>query len=80
MPFEPTDLTVLAYADGYTLWHYVTEDPADDVQQSGYFENARDVFRNNDRIEIFSSDDSFDALITTVGRARLRLTRDVEKS
>lgn len=74
MPFEPTDLTVLAYADGYTLWHYVTDDDAEEIKQSGYFENARDVFRNNDRIEIFSSDDSFDALITTVGRVRLRLT------
>ena len=73
MPFEPNDLTVLAYADGYTLWHYVTDDQANEVQQSGYFDSAQDVFRNNDRIEIFSSDESFDALITTAGRVRIRI-------
>jgi hypothetical protein len=72
MPFSNSDLTVLAYADGYTLWHYVTDDAAEDTKQSGYFEDARDVFRNNDRIEIFSGDTSFDAIITTVGRVRLR--------
>lgn len=77
MSFEPTDLTVLAYADGYTLWHYVSEDSAKDIKQSGYFETARDLFRNNDRIEIFSGDDTFDAVITTVGRVRLRVSQDV---
>lgn len=76
MSFEPTDLTVLAYADGFTLWHYVTDDSADDIKQSGYFEAARDLFRNNDRIEIFSADDTFDAVITTVGRVRLRVSQD----
>lgn len=76
MSFEPTDLTVLAYADGFTLWHYVTEDPSADLKQAGYFEAARDLFRNNDRIEIFSGDDTFDAIITTVGRVRLRVSQD----
>lgn len=74
MPFTPSDLTVLAYADGYTLWHYVTDDEAEETRQSGYFEDAREVFRNNDRIEVFSSDTSFDATITTVGRVRLRVS------
>lgn len=74
MPFQPNDLTVLAYADGYTLWHYVTDDDAKEIRNSGYFEDARDVFRNNDRIEVFGADESFDAVITTVGRVRLRVS------
>ncbi|MEQ8507423.1 MAG: hypothetical protein RIF37_06455 [Rhodospirillaceae bacterium] len=74
MPFQPNDLTVLAYADGYTLWHYVTDDDATEIRNSGYFEDARDVFRNNDRIEVFGADESFDAVITTVGRVRLRVS------
>lgn len=76
MSFEPTDLTVLAYADGFTLWHYVSEDSAQDIKEAAYFESARDLFRNNDRIEIFSGDDTFDAIITTVGRVRLRTSQD----
>ena len=75
MPFTSTDLTVLAYADGYTLWHYVTDDSANETKNSGYFEDARDVFRNNDRVEVFAGDESFDAVITTVGRVRLRSER-----
>lgn len=76
MSFEPTDLTVLAYADGYTLWHYVSDDSANEIKDAGYFESARDLFRNNDRIEVFSSDDTFDARVTTVGRVRLRISQN----
>ena len=72
MPFCSRDLTVLAYADGYTLWHYVSDDSTRDIKHSGYFDEARELFRNNDRIEIFAEDGSFDALITNVGRVRLR--------
>ena len=73
MAFSPTDLTVLAYADGYALWHYISDDTAQEIKQSGYFEDARDLFRNNDHIEIFAVDGSFDAVITTIGKVRLRL-------
>lgn len=74
MAFDPSDLTVLAYADGYTLWHYLTDDEAAETAQAGYFEPAREVFRNNDRIEVFAGDTSYDAIVTTVGRVRLRKT------
>ncbi len=72
MAFNPDDLTVLAYADGFTLWHYVSDDSTSEVRRSAYFEEARDLFRNNDRIEVFADDGSFDTVITTVGRVRLR--------
>jgi len=74
MAFDPSDLTVLAFADGYTLWHYLTDDSARDTSQPGYFEAAREIFRNNDRIEVFADDDTYDAIVTTVGRIRLRRT------
>jgi hypothetical protein len=72
MAFFHRDLTVLAYADGYTLWHYSTEDPASEVSRPGYFDDARDLFRTNDRIEILACDNDFDARITTLGRVRLK--------
>ncbi len=48
MPFKPTDLSVLAYANNFTLWHYTTTDTV--VTSAGYFNNAVDMLRVNDLI------------------------------
>nr|BDD44012.1 hypothetical protein 5 [Alphaproteobacteria bacterium] len=48
MTFKASDLSVLAYANNFTLWHYVTED--DDVTTSGYFDKAADMLRVNDLV------------------------------
>jgi len=63
---------VIAYADGYTLWHYTTDDCVNEIVHPEYFENARDFFRSNDRIEVIASDGDFDARISTIGRIRLK--------
>jgi len=72
MAFFHRDLTVLAYADGYTLWHYSTDDTTSEVSSRGYFDDARDIFRTNDRLEVLASDGDFDARISTIGRVRLK--------
>lgn len=48
MSFKPSDLSVLAYANNFTLWHYTTPDDA--VTTSGYFDKAADMVRVNDLI------------------------------
>ena len=48
MAFIATDLSVLAYANHFTLWHYTTEDAA--VTGAGYFDRAVDMLRANDLI------------------------------
>jgi len=48
MSFTASDLSVLAYANNFTLWHYTTTD--DDVTGSGYFNKAADMLRVNDLI------------------------------
>ncbi len=48
MAFKATDLSVLAYANKFTLWHYVTTDDA--VTGGGYFNSAADMMRINDLI------------------------------
>lgn len=48
MSFTASDLSVLAYANNFTLWHYVTADDA--VTTAGYFNNASDMLRVNDLI------------------------------
>lgn len=50
--FKARNLRVLAYANGFTLWHYITPDLADDIDASGYFADARDMLRVGDLITI----------------------------
>lgn len=48
MSFKPTDLSVLAYANNFTLWHYTTVDEV--ITGTGYFNAASDMLRVNDLI------------------------------
>jgi hypothetical protein len=48
MPFAARELSVLAYANGFTLWHYRT--PADDLLDPGYFDSALELLREGDQI------------------------------
>lgn len=48
MSFKSSDLSVLAYANNFTLWHYTTTD--DDITTLGYFDKASDMLRVNDLI------------------------------
>lgn len=46
MPFKATDLSVLAYANNFTFWHYTTTDAV--VTSAGYFNASADMLRAND--------------------------------
>lgn len=48
MSLTSSDLSVLAYANNFTLWHYRTEDA--DITTSGYFDNTSDMLRVNDMV------------------------------
>lgn len=48
MTITLSDLSVLAYANNFTLWHYKTTD--DDVTGTGYFNKAADMMNVNDLI------------------------------
>lgn len=50
MAYASKDLSVLAYANGFTLWHYTTIDLAIDVDTLGYFSAASDMVRVGDII------------------------------
>lgn len=50
MAYQSKDLSVLAYANGFTLWHYVTADAAASVDTAGYFNAAADMLRVGDII------------------------------
>jgi hypothetical protein len=50
MSYEPKNLSVLAYANGFTLWHYATADAASTVDTNTYFNSASDMLRKGDFI------------------------------
>jgi len=49
MSYETQNLSVLAYANNFTLWHYVTSDQS--IETENYFSHAGNgMFRANDMI------------------------------
>jgi len=50
MAFKSKDLSVLAYANGFTLWHYTTTDTAATVDSADYFNDAADMLRVGDML------------------------------
>ncbi|CAK0740117.1 Tail fiber protein [Azospirillaceae bacterium] len=50
MAFASKDLSVLAYSNGFTLWHYATSDVASTVDAAGYFSAANAMLRVGDMI------------------------------
>lgn len=50
MAFQPRDLSVLAYANGFTLWHYTTPDAHTAVRVAGYFNPASHMMRLGDMV------------------------------
>lgn len=50
MAYDSANLSALAYANGFTLWHYTTTDAAAVVDSSGYFNGAANQLRVSDII------------------------------
>lgn len=50
MALQTRNLNVLAYANGFTLWHYTTIDTASEIHQKGYFDDADQLLRSGDLI------------------------------
>ena len=51
MAFKIQNLSVLSYANGFTLWHYrTTEDNKNTVDTEGYFNTAHEMIRLNDLV------------------------------
>ncbi|MFV3129716.1 hypothetical protein [Niveispirillum sp. KHB5.9] len=50
MSYLSRDLSVLAYANGFTLWHYTTPDAHTAVRATGYFNAASHMLRLGDMI------------------------------
>ncbi len=48
MPYDPSGLQALSYANGFTLWHYRSPDRSEAVDGCGYFDPAAPMLRVGD--------------------------------
>ena len=56
MAFQNKKLSVIAYANGFTLWHYVANETLATISASGYFNNVLTLRNSGDIIIINASD------------------------
>jgi hypothetical protein len=57
MDFVIRNLSVLAYAQGFTLWHYrAGAAQLDRVAEKGFFDDAADMFAAGDMVMVSAAD------------------------
>jgi len=58
MSFQNKNLSVIAYANGFTLWHYAANETMATISASGYFNNVRTLMNIGDIVIINASDNT----------------------
>ena len=57
MAFAIRNLSVLAYANGFTLWHYKAgKDPLEQVEARDFFADAADMLAEGDMMMVSAAD------------------------
>ena len=59
MAFQNKNLSVIAYANGFTLWHYISaSETLATITANGYFNNVKTLMNIGDIIIINASDNT----------------------
>jgi hypothetical protein len=70
MAFSLRNLSVLAYANGFTLWHYKSgQDPLAQASAAGYFADAADLLAPGDMVMLSGQEGGKIATIAGAGKA-----------
>ena len=56
MAFQNKNLSVIAYANGFTLWHYASSEAFATITASGYFNGVHSLMNNGDIVIVNGSD------------------------
>ena len=56
MAFQNKNLSVIAYANGFTLWHYAANETFAEITTAGYFNDVKTLMNNGDIVIINGSD------------------------
>ena len=58
MAFQNKNLSVIAYANGFTLWHYAANETLATITASGYFNGVASLMNTGDVVIINASDNT----------------------
>ncbi len=58
MAFQNKNLSVIAYANGFTLWHYAANETLSTITASGYFDGVKTLMNTGDLVIINASDNT----------------------
>ncbi|MDE5615311.1 MAG: hypothetical protein K2I81_00555 [Alphaproteobacteria bacterium] len=58
MAFQNKNLSVIAYANGFTLWHYASDEKMATVTAAGYFNSVKTLMNIGDVVIINASDNT----------------------
>lgn len=58
MAFQNKNLSVIAYANGFTLWHYSAAETMSTISANGYFNSVKSLMNIGDIIIINASDNT----------------------
>ncbi len=58
MAFQNKNLSVIAYANGFTLWHYSANETLATIVASGYFDNVKTLMNTGDIVIVNGSDNT----------------------
>lgn len=58
MAFQNKNLSVIAYANGFTLWHYAAAETLTAISAAGYFNSVKTLMNVGDIIIINGSDNT----------------------
>ena len=58
MAFQNKNLSVIAYANGFTLWHYAANETMATITTSGYFDSVKTLMNTGDIVIINASDNT----------------------
>lgn len=58
MAFQNKNLSVIAYANGFTLWHYAANEALTAITTAGYFNDVKTLMNKGDIVIINGSDNT----------------------
>lgn len=72
MAFQHKNLSVIAYANGFTMWHYKTEDQLEGLLD-GYFDSASDLMNKNDMLVLNCGDQNCIMFVESIEDRKVKL-------
>lgn len=66
--FQNNRLSVIAYANGFTLWHYVGDEPLAKLLEPGFFNSVNNLAATGDIIILNGTDSTAIKVMTLEGK------------